>query len=208
MTWFLQSANQTEADKVRCAPFLAVDLDFSSGHLRVWSGHGTMSINGNDYLGIGTMGSVTFTPDSAKMVAEQKTYRLSGVDPSLISESDIDNCFGRSVTEYLGFLTEAGALVAAPEVNWEGRMGIVRRADSSEPYIEVGAKSRLADLDKSDDWCYTHEHQQSFFAGDDGLKLVPSTITAEVIWQGGKVGVGVIGTLVSAAVNARLAKGK
>src|SRR5262245_57799861 len=103
--------------------FLAVDLDFPSAHVRLWSGLGTIQINGNDYLGSGQMGSVADVPDGTKLVGEEMLYRLTGVDPSIVSEADIDGCFGRSVTEYFGFLTETGQLVAAPEVRREGRIG-------------------------------------------------------------------------------------
>ena len=150
-----------------------------------------MTINSQTYTGIGYLGQVSVVPDGAKMVAEQKSFRLSGSDPSLVSEADIDACFGRSVTEYFGFLSN-GALVATPEINWEGRMDSVNRVDSSEPYIEVLAKSRMALLDISNGWRYTHEHQQQFFAGDNGLNLIASVLTAQVTWGGQKVTAGIL----------------
>ena len=59
--------------------------------------------------------------------------------------------------------------------------------------IEVTAENRMVLLDQANGWRYTHEHQQQFFAGDNGLLLVPSTMTAEVIWGGRKAVPGVIG---------------
>jgi hypothetical protein len=195
MTWFAQSANQSEAALPHARMFLAADFDFSSGHVRTWTGWGNITINGQTYTGVGTLGEVSVSPDHVRLVAERWSYRLSGVDPSLVPESDIDACFGRDVTEYFGFLTEAGQLVATPEINREGRMDGINRADSDEPYIEVQAENRMALLDRTNGWRYTHEHQQSFFAGDDGLKLVASTMTAEITWGGKSTKPGVVGSL-------------
>lgn len=187
MTWFTQSTNETEAAKSRVTMFMAADFDFSSGHVRVWTGWGDITLNGQTYTGIGTLGSVSDTPDQTRLMADKKTFRLSGTDNSLMSEADIDACFGRSVTQYFGFLDDSRALVATPEVLWEGRMDSVIRFDGAEPYIEVQSENRLVLLDQANGWRYTHEHQQQFFSGDDGLKLVPATMTAEVVWGGQKI---------------------
>jgi hypothetical protein len=190
MTWFTQSANETEAAKEHAHINLAGDFDFPSAHLRVWSGLGTVQIDGNDFLGVGQQGAVSEAPDNVRLVAERKTYRLSGVDPSLVSQADIDASFGRSVTEYFFFLTEAGVKVADPEINWEGRIDSINRVDSDTPYIEATAENRMVMLDRPNDLRYTHEHQQQFFPGDDGLKLVPTTMTANILWGGYKANPG------------------
>lgn len=187
MTWFVQSANQDEAAKPHVQMFIAVDLDLPPGHLRLWTGEGTIQIAGNDYRGIGEFGSVSASPDHTRLLAERKAYRLSGCDPSLMSESDIDGSFGRSITEYFDFLNDAGQLVATPEINWEGRMDAIKRKDGADACIEVNAENRMVYLDVPNGWRYTHEHQQLFFSGDDGLKLVPTTMTTELLWGGRKV---------------------
>jgi hypothetical protein len=201
MTWFAQSANQDAAALPRASIFLAVDFDFPSGRIRLWTGWGDITINGNTFTGVGTLGEVSATPDRSQLVAERKSYKLSGVDPSLVPESDIDDCFGRSVIEYFGFLTESGQLVATPEINWEGRIDGINRLDSAEPYIQVQAENRMVLLDRPNGWRYTHEHQQQFFAGDDGLKLIPSTITAEITWGGQSVKAGVNTHLAEDVIN-------
>lgn len=195
MTWFTQTANQTEAAKNHCQMFLAVDIDLPSGHVRVFSGDGTVTINGNVYSGIGKLGTVGVVPDGTKLVAERKSYRLSGaeVNPELFPESDIDGSFGRSITEYFGFVDSSLQLIAAPEVNWEGRIDPINRSDGAEPFIEIQAKNRMALLDVPNGWRYTHEHQPQFFSGDDGFKLKPTVETAQIVWSGGVIKPGVVG---------------
>lgn len=170
--------------------FLAADFDFPSGHARFWTGIGEITILGSVYTGTGEFGRVDVLSEHVRLVAEPKKFQLhhEELHPSWLSESDIENSFGRSVTEYFGFLNPtAGQLVATPEINWEGRIDKIRRSDGAAPFIEVTAEHRLSLIDRADGWRYTHEHQQQFYAGDFGLKEVPSLETTEVLWGGFRV---------------------
>lgn len=198
MSWFSEAANESAASGDHWLMFLAVDFDFAGGHVRFWSGIGDLVIDGNTYLGAGDLGSVSMPPDNTTLTAERKTFRLSNVDPSWIAESDLEDSFGRDVTEYFGFLhPETRTLIADPEINWEGRIDSCRRVDGAEPYVEINAEDRHILLEKSDGWRYTHEHQQEFFSGDNGFNLLPSLELKEVFWGGSRVvpGSSLVGTV-------------
>ena len=182
MTWFQSSANEDESAKEHVSMFIAVALDFPSGIVRFWTGIGEITFGGYTYLGVGQLGSIAPADEHVRNVAEKRSFSLSGVDPSLVSEADIDACYGRSVTEYFGFIDANGVLVATPETNWEGRIDGITRRDGAEPVIEVSAESKFAVLDQPDGWRFTDEHQQQFFSGDTGLILMPSVMTATVVW--------------------------
>lgn len=187
MSWFQQSANGTEADKDAVCLFVAVSFALQSGTVRFWSGFGDLSFGGNSYTGTGELGKITAHTEQVTLIADKKTYQLTGVDPTLVLESDFDSSFGRSVTEYMGFLSQAGALIATPEINWEGRIDSCKRVDGSAPVIEVAAEFRLTLIDQVDGWRYTHEHQQQFFPGDTGLQYVGALETTELLWGGRRV---------------------
>lgn len=193
MTWFSLSANETEAANTHVAIFLAVDFNFLSGHARFWTGYGNMTISGNVFTGAGSMGRVTFPNERAGLDAARKTYQLSGaeINPMLVTESDIEGSFNRSVIEYFGFLNiTTGELIAQPEINWEGRIDSVRRVDGPEPRIEVNADHRMLILDKRTELRRTDAHQQQFFAGDTGYSLVNQSLIREFMWGGRYVGGG------------------
>ena len=189
MTWFATAANETEAAKEGVYILVAVDYDFPSGHARVWSGLGDIVIDSHTYTGVGDLGRISASQERAGLTLERKTYQLSGVDVSLISESDLNDSFGRSVTEYFAFISPVTwGLVGTPEVNWEGRIDAIRRVDSKDnPIIEVNAEHRTVLLDLTDGWRNTHEHQQQFFSGDTGLEEVAAIQLKEVTWGGGPV---------------------
>lgn len=192
MSWFAQSSNETEAEKDSVLMFVAVDFDFPSGHVRLWSGVGDLVISGNTYTGVGDLGSISIPQERAGLTLERKTYQLSGADVSLLAESELDGSFGRSVTEYFGFIDPTTrVLVATPEINWEGRIDAIRRVDSPDnPIIEVNAEHRMVLLDQTDGWRYTHEHQQQFYSGDTGFEEVAAIQLKEVIWGGASVNPG------------------
>jgi hypothetical protein len=191
VTWFTQSANETEAQKTHCLPLIAVDIDFPSGHVRLWSGTGVITIGGNAFLGSGELGKVSAPTEGAAMAVEKKTYQLSNVDLALVSEADIDASFGRDVTEYLGFFdTISNTMTIVPEVNWEGRIDAVRRVDGSTGMIEVSAENRLAFLDRVDGLLNTDEHQQAIYPGDLGMNQQAPMQMKQVVWGGERVIIG------------------
>lgn len=190
MTWFASSTNEAEAAKEHYLMFIATVFDFPSGAIRFWTGIGDLVISANTYLGAGELGSISMPEERSSLTFEPKVYQLSGVDPSLVPEADIDDSFGRSVTEYFGFLNpETRQLLDTPEVNWEGRNDAMRRVDGRSPLIEVRAEHRLVLLDQTDDWCFTHEHQPQFFAGDLGFDQIPTLELKQVKWSGYAVGI-------------------
>lgn len=191
MTWFEQTANGTEAAKDHVVMFLAVDINFPSGHVRIWSGIGDLVIDGETYSGLGELGRVSMPSENTSLTAEKKTFQLSGVEPSWVDESDLEDSFGRTVIEYFGFLhAQTRQLIGDPEINWEGRIDSARRVDGAEPIVEIVAEHRLVLLEKTDGWRYTHEHQQQFFAGDKGFDQVPSLELKEVLWGGKRTAAG------------------
>lgn len=197
MSWFESSANEAEADKEHYLMFLAVDFEFASGHAYFWSGVGEITFGGNTYLGMGTLASVSSTTDRVALSPETKTYRISGaeIDPAAVSEADIDSSFGKSVVEYFGFINpNTGKLLDTPEINFEGEISNIRRMDGAEPFIEVNAEDRMIMLERTDDWRFTHEHQQEWFPGDKGFDQMPAVATKESLWGGHRVLPGVADT--------------
>lgn len=192
MSYFEHAPNETEADKTSgIFPFIAVDITFPSGHVRLWSGIGPLTISGQSFLGAGELGRVSVAPEKTGLVAESKTYSLSATDLTLVPESEIDNSFGGDVTEYLGFIdTTTGSLVDVPEIAWEGRIDSMRRIDGAEPAFVVNCEHRTILLEQTDGWRYTHEHQQRFYAGDDGFSLVNKSNLREILWGGKRAVVG------------------
>ena len=188
MSWFEDPAVEAAAIAERAAVAYAVELDFPSGFVRLTTWSGDLSIGGDTYSGIGGLGSISDIPERVQLVSERWTYSLSGIDPSVVPESEIDNCFGRSCTEYEVWLNPDTHAVIGYELRREGRMGRVRRREGREPLIEISCESRLVVLEQPDGWRYTTEHQEKFFSGDLGCDFARNLDSEEIIWGGRRVG--------------------
>jgi hypothetical protein len=191
VSWFTDANCQAAAELEHAQICYAVDLDFPSGHVRLHTALGDLTIVGNTFTGVGGLGSIQGTPDRAKLQSERWTYGIAGVDPSVVPESEIDNCFGRSVIEYEVWYTPATQAVIGYEINREGRMGRCRRTHGGpNPVIQVSCDNRLVILDQADAWRWTDEHQQQFFTGDLGCDQTKNLDSKEVLWGGSRVNPG------------------
>lgn len=193
MSWFTDANCQAAAELEHAQKCYAVDFNFPSGHVRLHTALGDLVLDGNTYIGVGTLGTVESIPERAQLTSEKWTYSLSLTDLTIIPESEIDNCYGRSVTEYEVYFNPDTFAVIGKEINREGRMGRVRRTDGKSPVILVSCENRLAILEKANGLRYTDEHQQNLFSGDLGCDQVKFLETTEVLWGGYRVDPGVPG---------------
>ena len=123
MTRYASTTNQAEGDKSSIRLFIAVDLDFPSGHVRAHDGVGTINWGGNDYLGVGRFGGIEVAEETIDVVAKPLVLTLSGVDPALVATATGEKYQGRTGTVYLGFIDSvSNVLMDTPEMLWEGRM--------------------------------------------------------------------------------------
>ncbi len=190
MSWFTdancEAASLAEVSLIA----YAIDFDYPSGHVRLTTWPGDLTVNGQVYTGVGKLGSISDIPDSARLVAERWTYSISGVDPSVIPESEIDNVYSRSATEYEVWLNPETHAVIGYEINREGRMGRFRRSDGAVPILQQDCEARIVILERNDGWMWTTEHQADFFTGDTGFDQVRELDSKEIIWGGQRVGAG------------------
>lgn len=174
MTRFASATNSTESAKQAVRLFIAVDLDFASGHVRAHDGIGQISWGGNTFDGIGQFGSIEAVSESTDVIARPLSLTLSGVDSSLVSITMTEVYQNRQATIYVGFVNETtGAVVDTPETAWEGRMNQMSISSAGgSANIRLTCEHRLRREPRIAR--YTNEDQQLLFSGDKFFDLVPS----------------------------------
>lgn len=193
MTRFAAAALETAAEQPHVPYVIFADLDFVSGHVRLNSSDRALEFGGNVYLGGGELVGMGEVVESAALNPEKISLTLSGVDNALIAKVLTESYHGRSATLYMSYIGNDGALVATPEMLWEGRMdsmGIETSRGSS--VIEVICESRLLIWNESVELLYTHEHQGLLTAlgTDDFFNRVVELADKVVKWGGQSVGTG------------------
>lgn len=164
-----------------------VRLDFESGVLRVHSGVGTITWDGESYLGVGALGQIEAIEETTDAVAQDITLTLSGIPSEYISLALGEHYQGRDARIYLAALDSQHRLILdeegdGPYLVFRGRMDTMPIHDGDTGTVQVICRNRLADWDRPRERRYTHEDQQIDYPGDLGLQFVAQMVDKEIIW--------------------------
>lgn len=185
MTAYASAGNQSAAEAVHAELVHFVEMDLPSGYLRLHTRTGTLAIDGNNYTGIGQLGSISDVGEDAMLRPQGVTFTLSGVDAALITAARTEAYHGRTVTVYRGFLNVTTlALVATPEVAFRGimdKMSIELGQGSGS--ITVSAEGELARWQRHSGLLYSSESQREIYPSDKGFDNVPIIQQRSVNWS-------------------------
>ena len=160
--------------------FVAVELMFDSGALRIWSGIGDKSIGGQTYTGTGSLLSVGGIEESDGLSAPGASISLSGVDSSLVSLAIQEPYQNRDCRILLGSEDDFFEI-------FSGFMDVMIIEDNGETcIINLTVESRLIILDRKVPLRYTQETQNSLYPGDTFFSTVASLQDKKVDWKMGR----------------------
>ena len=181
MTRWASNTNETQAAKPATYLVTLCELNFDSGTIRVHDGAGTLSFNGNDYLGIGNYGSFDIVDENIDNVARGLRLTLSGVESGLVSTVMTETYQGRTVTLYLGLLDEDMTFVDDPEELWSGRIDTMSISlDQNSATISVSCEYRLRKEPVIAR--YTDTDQRLAFSGDRFFDLTQKIPQFKATW--------------------------
>jgi len=196
--------NNLEDDVVY--PFFAIELEFDSGPLRLWTGVGTLVFEGVSYTGTGNLLDVSSIEETTEIAVRGATITLSGMPSEVISLALQSPYQGRVCKIYFGMFSkgslqkEDGAYILLEdggkiqlELQETGLTQIFSgymdemNIDEGPDYgtIELKVENKLIDLERARTRRYTSEYQKSVYPGDLGLDFVESLQDKKVVWGRG-----------------------
>lgn len=182
----LSSANQTAALDRVVRPVLFFELEIDDGSptefIRVSDAPYSITWSGHEWLGIGTLGSVSAAEETTELKAPGVEATLNGIDPSLASIALGRHIQGDPVTIYLGLLDEGHGLVDTPLVLFRGRADTMPIKLGQTASIRLTVESVLADWDRPRVRRYNNADQQQRFPGDRFFEFAEQTVDKDVIW--------------------------
>lgn len=163
-----------------------VHFDFLTEPARLWLGHGLLSAGGNEWRGLGELGSISGIESAIGGTAPVVTFGLSGVAPSIVSAAlnSSDEVKGRDVTIFMQFFDEHMQTLDAPYSIWAGTMDLMRvKAEGpTSRVIELTAET-LFTRRSVPPWGYLSDRdQQRLYPGDRGLEEVAAMASKTVTW--------------------------
>jgi hypothetical protein len=148
------------------------ELHFRSSIEYVWSGLGSISWNGQTWLGLGELGGISGVTEATDLTAQGITITLSGIRPALLTEVKDQVQLGLPAKIYL-VLMDANVVPVDSISCYVGRMdqpSIVEGTDSD--IISISVENRLSDLQRAQFRRLTDQDQRREFPNDDGFKFV------------------------------------
>ena len=85
MSRSLPAALSTELNATELKPFYAIELAFDSDTLRFWTGYGNITANSEEWVGSGTVLTISTSSETTDLAANGINITLSGLDTSLVA---------------------------------------------------------------------------------------------------------------------------
>lgn len=167
-------------------PVMLFEGEFPSGTIRLWTGLGAVSWNGQTWTGAGNLIGVSEVEEGTDIVARGLTVTLAGVPPEFVALAITDARQGLPGRVWIGLLDTAGAIIADAVNVFAGRLDVPSIADGAETLtISVSYESRLIDLNTPREWRYTKESQRALYPDDAGLDYVAGLQDKRITWGRG-----------------------
>jgi hypothetical protein len=182
----LTSATITNISEATVYPFFAIELNFDSEILRLWTGQGTLTLpDTTQWIGTGTLLDISAIEETAEMAVRGATLTLSGVPSEILSLALSEPYQGRVCNIYFGTFT-GGDLTTAPsnfDQIFSGYMDQMNIQDGPETAtIELKVENKLVDLERARVARFTSGYQKSIYPSDKGLDFVESLQDREIFW--------------------------
>ena len=158
-------------------PFYAFKAKFDSGALRIWSGLGNKVILGQNYVGSGTLLTISGLTETGDISATNCTVSLSGIPVEVISAAFNEPYQGREAQVFFGIQG------LDPIEVFGGYMDVMTiEEDGQSANVSVTIESRLIELERIRPIRYTNESHKSRNPGDTFFRYVSSIQDQQVSW--------------------------
>jgi hypothetical protein len=167
-------------------PFFAIELNFDSELLRLWTGLGTLTLPDNtEWLGTGQLLDISAIEETAELAVRGATLTLSGIPSEILSLALSEPYQGRVCNIYFGTFTN-GDLTTAPnsfDQIFSGYMDEMNIQDGPDTAtIELKVENKLVDLERARVARFTSGYQKSVYPDDKGLDFVEDLQDKEIFW--------------------------
>ncbi|MCZ8310954.1 MAG: hypothetical protein O9320_08870 [Magnetospirillum sp.] len=162
---------QTAVSAAAKRPVLLAEIETATGFLRVWTGLGDLTFDGDTYAGVGALASVSAPEETTDLKSTGLVFSMTGIPTSLLEQSVNAVRQNLPARLWLGFLDMGtGALIADPVLVFEGTCGVPSTEETGETCtIALSAENIMASLKRPREIRYTPEDQANRADGDKGF---------------------------------------
>lgn len=152
-------------------PFFALRLEFDSGDVNVWTGYGTIKLNGINYIGAGNLLTISPVEESSTLAVPGLGVTLTGISSDILAIALDETYQGRVGTLYFGILDDTSDVVEV----FSGFIDQMNIEDAGETAtVTLNIENKLIRLERPVPRRYTNQDQRNRFPGDTGLSFIES----------------------------------
>lgn len=149
-------------------PFYAIEIDFDSGPLRLWTGIGPRTIDDEVYTGGGSLMAISGLEEVADLSAKNITLGISGMPAEIVGLA-LAEPYQRRLVRVLWGVTDVSDFIQV----FSGSLNQMTIEDGPESgTITVTVDSKLVELENASNQRYTSENHKSRHSGDTFFDFV------------------------------------
>lgn len=160
-------------------PYYAVELKLDGGDVRLWTGLGEKTIDGDVYTGSGNLLNIDGLDETSDLGARNAVLTLSGVPPQIVSLALQEPYQRRRVKIMFGEQSVPDVVVVFS--GFANTLDVSDTADSSS--IKMTVESRLVELEKARVRRYTQADHASRHPNDTFFSYVAGLQDQQVSWS-------------------------
>lgn len=153
---------------------------------RFWSGAGTLTWDGDEFLGVARLGRITGAGETTEIRTTETVYSLAGIsDFESLNDFLSSPVRGSIATAWLAFLDEDGHVIEDPILIDQSIIDTASPVFSGDgsAVLNLNATSAVFRWQKPIGRFITHEDQQEDFPGDTGFDRIPTEVASkQVSW--------------------------
>ena len=161
---------------------VAVQLDFDSAPVRLCGAPYPITIGSDEFLGLGVLGKISITEESADLQSYSMTLELSGIPRDAIALAFAEPYQGRAATVWEVPFDANWVPVIDPIVLFRGRMDQMQIQHGETSTVALTMLNRLANWERPTIRRYSDTEQQRKFPGDLGFQYASAMESKEINW--------------------------
>jgi hypothetical protein len=172
-------------------PVLFCYIEFLSGPVYLWSGVGSISWNGQTWMGVGKFGAIGPMQETEDVAATNLALSLSGVPSDLLGYALTEVRQGKQCRVWLGAVDANLNIIVDPYESFSGRLDICAIDEGPDTStVSITVENVLIDMQRARPVFYTDQAQQAEFPGDKGFEFVPQLQEKSLRWGAASASIG------------------
>ena len=160
------------------------EIDHPDGMFRAWSGIGTLDYDGEDWIGLGVLGTIAPVKATTALMIQEVVFSLSGIDAQTLALLD-GHVRNREATVWLACMDERGLVVADPWQLLVAQMDYQQfeASEDGTSRVSIIARSGFYTMERALNEVWSPENQKLTYPDDTGFDKLPTLQNKELVWK-------------------------